>query len=146
MAAVSVETIRSRVAEAVAAIGAGDEWVEVSLAWDVADGTSNQRHKHYAVGVPRSVAMSDRQRPGQSAFTTSTITVRSWFRLKPKQSVATYDLSLTAEAAVRVAVCARTPTYPGDCTIRWVDTNRTVLGDEWHRCDLTFQVVHQQEN
>lgn len=143
MGAVSISQLVGRVRDQILTLGT---LTQLDLAWDVATGSSNARDLTFAVGVPRSVALSDRQRSGGTAYTLSTLRVAVWARLKPKASLVTYANALDVEDTVRKVVCARADSYPGDCTIRWVESARSVVGDEWHRLDLTFEVRHHQEN
>lgn len=139
--------LRAAIAARIAAIGA--PYAELPRSFDlVMSEPATIRHAGYAVTIDAASDLEDRQRPGLAAYTLARASVVLFWRATPKDQIASLDDALDAASAVRVAVCGRTATYPGDASIRWRSrTGPSILPDPlFWRTLLTFDVRFQAPN
>lgn len=147
MGTVGASTLRAGVATRLTALGA--PYAELPRSFDlVMTEPATVRHGGFAVTIDAANDMQDRQRPGVAAYTRSTLKVLLFWRCTPKNQVADLDDALNAASTVRIRVCSRTSTYPGDASIRWRSTEGpSVLPDPlFWRTVLTFDALHQAPN
>jgi hypothetical protein len=146
MGTVAASAIRQAVAAKITALGV--PYQELARAYDLVQAEpASVLHGGFAVGVPAAADLRDRQRPGVGALTLTRLVVVLFWRATPKDQVTAYDAALDAASTVRVAVCAVSASYPGDCSIRWKAQDVRVTPDPmWYEIRLAFDVQHVAPN
>ena len=139
--AISVKTIRQRVATAVDAVTSFSEAKHPMGVFG--RDPASVLHKRFAVGCPRTTTVQSRQKPAEGALVRTDVLVSFAHRIKPKDQVTSYDDALDAEAEIVQAVMADSGTltelqltYTGT-TSRQVDP-----AGEWFLGEVAFTSLH----
>jgi len=143
MAAVSVSDLRTRVATAVDAVTG---FTEASQPFGIyARDPATVLHKRFAVGVPSSDPVADRQRVTDDLLVATTAAVVYTFRLAPKDQITSYGSALDAEEEIIQAVMAQNSTLWANCTIRFasIADRRVEASGEWFTGELRFVITHR---
>lgn len=141
MGTVAVSAVCSRVAAALSTALSAGGWVEAQDPYDTfGEGDGDRLHLSYAIGVPQSQAMQDRQVLAAGAYTTTTLGVRWAYNLPAKDQVTGYRAGLDAEAALLAAVL--TARQSNSLEIVWVDASREVA-EGWMSGTITFRAIHR---
>lgn len=100
--------VRQRVAAAIDGAMSASGWREATGPYDqfgVTDG-EGRFHKSYAVGVPATRPLPDRQRRSIGTLVETRVGVRWAYQLGAKRQVTDYDAALAADAQIRAAVAS----------------------------------------
>lgn len=100
--------VRQRVAAAIASALSASGWRESTGPYDqfgVTDG-EGRFDKSYAVGVPSTRPLGDRQRRSLGVLVETRVGVRWAYKLGAKRQVTDYDEALAADASIRSAIAA----------------------------------------
>lgn len=139
MAAKTVASIRQAVAAAVAGVSG---WRESTLPYDVF-GTGEAEslyHQGFAVGVPDTTPMGDRQRLAEGTNVTTTVGVRWSYALGAQRMVEDQDAALAAEQSIIQAVMAIGQSR--DLHLILTGASRQIIDPEWIRGEITFRGIH----
>lgn len=97
----------------------------------------------FAVGIPSTAALTDRQRAGQDVYVRSDVRVAYAQRIQPKAKTASYDAAQAAGLALvdRLLTNDGANSWPGQLSIAFRDMQGAILdGGEWFVGDLGFDV------
>lgn len=141
MSTVSPSTIRQRVSTAIINALQASGWQESGDTYDTfGEGDGDRIDKSYAVGVPSSRALGDRQVLAAGALAETTVAVKFCISIPAMDQVAGYDAGLDAEALVLAAVL--TARQSTGCDILVVDSKRDVA-EGWFNDELVFRAIHR---
>ena len=144
MSVLAVSAIRQRIATAISTALGATGWRETTGVYDTfgsIDG-EGRLHKSYAVGVPGTAWMKDRQRLIEGALSETDLRVKWAYNLATKDQLVSYDAGLDAEQAILAAVM--TCQAANDLHVTYQNSNRTVDDQGWMMGELTFKGMHNQ--
>lgn len=140
---IAVSAIRQRIATAISTAMGASGWRESGDPLDVAgaggDG-EGRLHLGYAVGCPSTTALADRQRTSLGAFVETRVQVKAFYQLGAKKQITDYDAALDAEATMRLAIQAASPS---DLHLRFEGTTRTVDDQGWMTMEQAWIALHR---
>ena len=139
----TLSALRQAIAAAIAAELAGDGWREADDPWDqFGQGDGEGRgHLSYAVGVPASSAMADRQKRALGVQSDTTLSVRWSYALPALDRVAGYDAALDAGQALLAAIW--TAADSSGHSLIYVASEQTVDEEGWMIGEITFRALHR---
>lgn len=140
MAALAVSAVRQRIAAALAAI---EGWRESNLAPGLFPGQEPRALQHlaFAVAVPESPALRDRQKPALGAPVETAVEVVFLHRLRGDAQVSDFDAFLDAEQTALEAVIGIART---DLVLGFEGASREILADgTLAQATLRFNVQHR---
>lgn len=100
--------------------------------------------KRFAVGCPTTTPHPARQRIRDGATVYTRVAVTYAMRIKPKDQVASYDLSLDAEAEIMAATMAENSTLWAGVSINFAGVTMREIdpAGEWFIGEIEFEVLH----
>ncbi len=143
MAAVSVSTLRTRVATAIDAVTG---FTEASQPYGIfGRDPGSVLHKRFCVGAPSTDPGGDRQRVTDGMQVNTTIAVVFTYRLSPKDQITDYGSALDAEEDLIQAVMAQNSTLWANCSIRFgsIADRRVEAAGEWFTGEIRFVISHR---
>jgi hypothetical protein len=100
-------------------------------------------HLEYAIGIPGSEPLTDRQRADVGVLTKSTLVITFHYQLPPKDRIVGFDAFLELERDVRDRMMEQSPSWPVAFSVIWASSNRTAAAqDGWLISEQSFNVVH----
>jgi len=141
MSALSVASVRSRIATAVSGLSG---WKESRSPYSsFGRDPASVAHLGYSVGVIQTRPVGDRQRVAEGTTVKTTAAVRFLYRLRPKDQITDYDLALDAEhdlvkACMDETIRADLQVLFSEVPIREVDD-----AGEWFLGEVHFTCMHR---
>lgn len=143
MAAISLSAVRQRVAAAIDSALGGGGWQESGDPYDqFGQGDGERLHESYAVGIPSTSALQDRQKVAEGVLSDTNVRVKWAFNLSALDQVVAYDSALEAGDAVLAAVMAIQQSE--DMHLVYQSGTHPVDADGWMLGDLSFRVIHHR--
>jgi len=102
-------------------------------------------HQMYSVGIRASSAQdADRQRKSDGVMVSTEVTVRYYYRIKPKDQLDSYDDGMDSANLVIKTLTNRSAPLHTDTQVRFSSmANELTDSGEWLTVILTFTVTHQ---
>lgn len=143
MAAISLSAIRQRVATAIDSALSADGWQESSDPYDqFGTGDGDRLHLSYAVGIPSTTALNDRQKVAEGVLSDSSVRVKWAFNLSALDQIVAYDSALDAGQDVLNAVIAIQQSE--GLHLVYVSGTNPVDDQGWMLGDISFRAIHHR--
>lgn len=143
MAGVSVSSIRQLVATALATELSASDWRESDDPYDLfgfgGDG-EGRGHLGYAVGVPLTTALNDRQPLDEGAYSDTSLRIKWAYNLSVHDQIVAYDQALDAERAILAAVM--TVRRSTGLSLVFGSAIRTVDAEGWMMGEISLRALH----
>jgi len=143
MATMKLSEVRQAVATAIATALGASGWRESDDVFDHfgrgGDG-EGRGHMSYAVGIPASTALKDRQRKSEGALSDTTVKVRWAWGVAALDKIASQDDGLDAGQDVLNAV--ETIQATEEFGLIYVSSTQTVDEEGWLIGEITFRAIH----
>lgn len=143
MSTLDLKAVRQRVAAAISGAMTAGGWREAKEPYDqfgASDG-EGRFHKSYAVGVPSTAPMGDRQRASLGVMVETQVRVRWAYKLGAQRQVTDYDAGLDVESDIRAAVA--TVAQSTDLHLLLRPSSRSSDDQGWMTGEMEWVAIHR---